>query len=87
MNATETVQRYRVGANGLNGITTDLAAEVSVQPAQARWVPVALRVPPQVAEAAGSGAHPVHFLVERLADGPTGTSRTLSEKTTFVVPR
>ena len=87
MNATESVQRYRIAAEGLAGITTDLTAEVSVQPAQARWVPVALRVPPQAAEAAGPGAHAVSFQVIRLAETGGAESHTLSEKYTFVVPR
>jgi len=91
MNATESVQRYRVSAAGLSGLSTDLAAEVSVQPAQARWVPVALRLPPQVAQQAGAGAHAVRFEVERVADAAGapggGSSRTLTEKSTFLVPR
>ena len=87
MNATEAVQRYRISAEGLAGITTDLTAEVSVQPAQARWVPVALRVPPEVAQTAGPGAHGVRFRVERLAETAGVASRTLVEKSTFVVPR
>ena len=87
MNATEAVQRYRISAVGLAAITPDLTAEVSVQPAQARWVPVALRVPPDVAQAAGPGAHAVRFQVERLAETGGDAARTLFEKTTFVVPR
>ena len=87
MNATERVQRYRISAEGLAGIITDLAADVSVQPAEARWVPVALRVPPEAAQAAGSGAHVVRFQVERLAEADGGASRTLAEKSTFLVPR
>ena len=89
MNATERVQRYRIGALGLAGITTDLKAEVVVQPAEARWVPVALRVPPEAAQAAGAGAHAVRFEVERLpeANANADASRTLTEKSTFMVPR
>ena len=87
MNATESAQRYRISAEGLAGITTDLTAEVSVQGAQARWVPVALRVPSQGAAAAGPGAHAVRFRIERLAETGGVESRTLVEKSTFVVPR
>ena len=87
MNVTEAVQNYRINAEGLPGIATDLTAEVSVQPAQARWVPVALRVPPEVAQAAGPGAHVVRFQIERLAETGGLASHTLVEKSTFVVPR
>ena len=87
MNATEALQRYRITARGLDGLTTDQTAEVSVLPAQARWVPVALRVPPQGAASAGGGAHAVSFQIERLAEPGGATSHTLLEKSTFMVPR
>ena len=83
MNATERPQRYRIAVNGLSGI--ELAAERTVElaPAQARWVTLAVRVPPESARAAGPGAHPIHFQIENLDD--TGTP--VAEKSTFIVPR
>jgi cytochrome c oxidase accessory protein FixG len=88
MNTTERVQRYRLHASGLDGAVVTPAAEVSLGPAQARWIPIAVRVPPQVAAAAGGGAHPIRFDVERLPDAAAAdTAATLSEPSTFVVPR
>ncbi len=94
MNATERVQRYRIAATGLQGLQTDRVDSVEVAPAEARWVPVAVRVPPHSAEAAGAGSHPLQFTVERLGeghgadDGGRGDSkRQVVEKSTFIVPR
>ena len=87
MNATEAVQRYRISASGLPGITTDLSADITVGPAEARWVPVALRVPPQAAQQSGAGAHAVAFTVERVAGQPGEATRALTEKSTFMLPR
>ena len=86
MNATEQVQRYRVGAAGLPGVQTDQRGTIELAPAEARWVPVAVRVPPEEAERAGSGAHAVDFVVERLQADGTG-DRRVTEKSTFIVPR
>jgi cytochrome c oxidase accessory protein FixG len=87
MNTTETVQRYRIAATGLPAMATDLKGNVSIDPAQAMWVAVAVRVPPDAAAAAGAGSHPIAFAVERLPE-PVGTdSRTVVEKSTFMVPR
>ena len=89
MNATEQVQRYRVaadGGTGLPGLRTDQRGVVELAPAEARWVPVAVRVPPEAAEGAGSGSHPVEFVVERLQSDGTA-DRRVAEKSTFIVPR
>ena len=87
MNTTEQVQRYRISAQGLPRLGTDLRGDVVVDPAQARWVAVALRVPPQIAESIGAGAHPVDFVVERVESAPNQTSYLQTEKSTFMVPR
>ncbi|MFP5399554.1 MAG: cytochrome c oxidase accessory protein CcoG [Gammaproteobacteria bacterium] len=86
MNATEREQRYTVGVRGMDGAQVDAGGEVRVGPAQARWVPTAVRIPPQAAQALGSGAHPVEFVIERVADGDQAAARVV-EKSTFVVPR
>jgi cytochrome c oxidase accessory protein FixG len=86
MNATESTQRYRVKVEGLPGARLGGAAEVEVEAAQARWFPVAVQVPYDAARAAGSGAHPIRFEIERLsADGHEAAE--VHEKSTFVVPR
>jgi cytochrome c oxidase accessory protein FixG len=87
MNATERAQRYRVAVKGLPGITLDGADTVEVLPAQARWMSVSVRVPPQAVEAAGTGAHPIEFEIERLSQSPQEASIRALEKSTFVVPR
>ncbi len=87
MNASEREQRYRITARGLTGLATDQRTEIDIAPAQARWVPVALRVPPETASAAGPGSHAVEFVIERIASSPDEASRILVEKSTFMVPR
>jgi len=86
MNATEREQRYTVGVRGMDGAVVDTGGELRVGPAQARWVPAAVRIPPQAAQSLGSGAHPVEFVIERVADGDQAAARVV-EKSTFVVPR
>jgi len=85
MNATESVQHYRIEVDGLPGAVIASNAVIEVGPTQARWVPVAVQIPPQTAQQLGGGAHPMHFRVA-LQDGAT-TRAELSEKSTFVVPR
>lgn len=83
MNATERSQRYRIAVDGLAGAELAQDAEVQVLPAEARWVTVAVRVPPQSALAAGPGAHPIRFQVTAMGH----THDVVVEKSTFVVPR
>jgi cytochrome c oxidase accessory protein FixG len=83
MNATEQEQRYRVAVLGIDGARLVAAPDVDVLPAQARWITVAVRVPPQSAQALGPGAHPVRFQVMATSDSST----VVTEKSTFVVPR
>ncbi len=87
MNATEMPQRYRVQVAGLPGIALDGRPDLTVAPAEARWVTVAVRVPPQAAAAAGPGAHAIQFGIERVADDAHTTPVREVEKSTFVVPR
>jgi cytochrome c oxidase accessory protein FixG len=84
MNATERGQTYRVAAQGLDGLAISAGGEVTVGPAEGRWLPVALRLPPEAAIAAGPGAHAIHFEITRVEDGSAARVR---EKSTFVVPR
>jgi polyferredoxin len=88
MNATEEEQTYVVKVQGLPGAVIDGSAELRVAPTEARWLTVAVRVPPEAADAAGAGAHPISFDIERVADPAKGHAAVvLSEKSTFVVPR
>jgi cytochrome c oxidase accessory protein FixG len=89
MNASETVQRFRIAVSGLDalaGAQVVGVGEVSVGAAESRWVPVAVQVPPEVAQRAGSGAHPIEFRIEQLAASPDATVWQRNERSTFVVP-
>ncbi|QPF73290.1 cytochrome c oxidase accessory protein CcoG [Roseateles sp. DAIF2] len=86
MNATEKPQRYEIEADGLPGLALSRPVALTLAPAEARWVSLALRLPPEGAAAAGAGAHVIHFEIRRLASDED-EARGLREKSTFVVPR
>jgi cytochrome c oxidase accessory protein FixG len=86
MNATERLQKYSIRVNGLNDASVIGAGEVTLGPAEARWVPLAVRVPVSTAEKAGAGAHTIHFDIVRI-DTAGGAGVAVSEKSTFVIPR
>jgi cytochrome c oxidase accessory protein FixG len=86
MNATETAQSYRVAVEGLPGLRLPLTDPVTVASAEARWITVAVQLPPESASRAGGGAHTIHFDVQRVEAGG-GAPATLREKSTFVIPR
>jgi cytochrome c oxidase accessory protein FixG len=79
MNATESPQRYRLSARGLDGLVLASDEWVEVDAVQSRWVAVRLHIP---YGSAASGPHPVVFDIET-ADG----QHRVSEKSTFIVPR
>lgn len=86
MNASEHVQRYRVGVEQLSQPQVDGGQDVVLGPTEARWVPVSVRVSPEVAARMGSGAHGITLLVEQLRQG--GSPQVdVREKSTFMVPR
>ena len=80
MNATESQQSFHIEASGLPGLTVASDADVIVAPAEARWVAVRLQVP---YEGAVPGSQAIRFDVA----APGLNSRTLHEKSTFLVPR
>jgi len=86
MNGTESEQRYRIGVEGLPGLRLGSGGEVAVASTQARWVSVAVQLPPEAAKAAGPGAHPMKFKIERMGEAAQPAPAVL-EKSTFVVPR
>jgi cytochrome c oxidase accessory protein FixG len=87
MNATERPQRYRVVATGIDGARVEPAGDFTVAPADALWVPLAVRVPPQAAEQQGAGAHALQLHVERLPTAAGDQPVELTEKTTFMIPQ
>ena len=92
MNATEQPQRYSVAVTGqgLAGLRLVAAPQITLAPAEARWVTLAVRLPAESARQAGTGAHAIHFDVAVLgtaADGNATAATVVREKSTFVVQR
>ena len=83
MNAVEHERHVRVAVQGIAGAELTGTAEIDLLPAQARWVTLAVRVPPAAAQSLGPGAHPIRFQVTAASDAST----VVTEKSTFVVPR
>jgi cytochrome c oxidase accessory protein FixG len=81
MNATEARLRLRVEAEGLPGLQLAQPTTVTLGPAEARWVTVALRLPPDAAQRLKPGAQPMRWLIRSEAGA------SVAEKSTFVVPR
>ena len=87
MNTTEAVQHYRVRAAGLPELAVQVQRDIRIGPAEALWLPLALRLPPEVAERVGAGAHKIEFTIERVEDRVDDAPRRQVEKSTFMVPR
>ena len=81
MNATESPQQLVVEADGPAGLQLGRATRVTLGPAEARWVTVALRLPPEAAHQLKPGAQPIRWRV--VATG----GDSVTEKSTFIVPR
>jgi cytochrome c oxidase accessory protein FixG len=79
MNATEQPKRYRISAEGLQGLVVASEAEVAVGPAESRWVAVRLQIP---YGAAAPGSHPIYFNIAAVSG-----EAQVSEKSAFLVPR
>ena len=81
MNATEAPQQLKLEVDGLPGLQLSQAASVTLGPAEARWVTVALRMPPEAVQNLKPGAQPMRWLVH------SASGESVAEKSTFVVPR
>ena len=79
MNATETMQQYRIGVSGLTGLALVSDGLVAVDATETRWVAVTLQLP---YDAATPGSHEIHFDVEAV-----NSAGRVSEKSVFLVPR
>jgi polyferredoxin len=79
MNATETVQQYKIAVSGLPGLVVSSEQVVTVESTQSRWFAVRLRAP---FDAASPGSHPIHFEITT-ADG----SGHLTETAAFFFPK
>ncbi|MES2183140.1 MAG: cytochrome c oxidase accessory protein CcoG [Pseudomonadota bacterium] len=87
MNTTESTQQVRVAVEGLDGAALAVPASTDVGPAQNRWLPVRVQMPPAAAQALGPGAHVLRFRLESHPLPDTGASSVVVEKSTFIVPR
>jgi len=86
MNATESPQRLRVAVAGIEGARVETSADLSLAPAEARWLPVSVQIGPEAAAKLGAGAHRIAFVIEReTAAGEDAAA--VREASTFVVPR
>ena len=87
MNATERPQRYRIQVEGLPDAQITPSADFEIGPTASRWVPVGVQVAPQVASEIGGGAHSMRFKITRIEGHDDDHGVTVTEKSTFVVPR
>jgi cytochrome c oxidase accessory protein FixG len=93
MNGTEQAQRFHIDVEGLAGARLASWTDVELAPTEARWVPLAVQLPPEAARTLGPGAHPMRFRIaldpDRAAAGGDDGARRAErhEKSTFVVPR
>jgi polyferredoxin len=79
MNATEQPQKYRITADGLEGLAVASETEFEVGAAESRWVPVRLQIP---YGSAPSGSHAIQFDIQAV-----GGDAHVREKSVFLVPR
>ena len=88
MNAAESTQRFVLDVEGIAGLRVQSpGGGLTLGPAEARWVTVALRLPPEAARDLGPGAHPMRFAIRRVTPSGDPSEHQLLEKSTFVVPR
>jgi cytochrome c oxidase accessory protein FixG len=87
MNASSRPLTLAVEVQGLEGVALERKTLVTLPAAEARWVPLAVRMPPQAAERAGSGTHPMQFVVTQQVEHSSDEPRRTVEKTSFIVPR
>ncbi len=86
MNGTERPQRYTVQADGLPSLRVVAAQSVEVGPAQSRWLPVRVQLPPEEAAPLAGQSNRIQFHIERAAEADE-PAYTVHEKSTFLVPR
>ena len=79
MNATESLQHYKIGVSGLAGLSVSSEDVVDVKSTESRWVAVRVQAPFDVA---APGAHAMQFDIKSI-----DTPGQLVEKSVFLVPR
>jgi len=86
MNATEQKQVYRVRVSGLDHARIIPDETVRIDPTEAEWVTVSVRIPFETVQKESPGVKPLQFDVVRQSDA-SDSQVTVREKTTFVIPR
>ncbi len=84
MNTRERPVTVRLAPEGLDGASVYGPAQATIGPAEARWLPLTVRLPHDAARRLGPGAHRMQVRVEV---DDAGNAHRYDEKTTFVVPR
>ncbi len=79
MNATESLQHYKISVSGLKGLVVSSDEVVDVKSTESRWVAVRVQAPFDVAE---PGSHAMQFDITSI-----DTPGQLVEKSVFLVPR
>ncbi len=79
MNATESLQHYKITVAGLPGLVIGSESLVAVGSTESRWVAVRVQAP---FDAAPPGSHAIHFEIDSM-----DSAGHLSEKSVFLVPR
>lgn len=85
MNATESVQRYRVDVAGAEGLALVKGIDLELGPVEERTLPFSVRLPGSAALTLAGQTLPIKFQVTQL--GGTQDEAFVLEKTTFHVPR
>ncbi len=86
MNASEKPQTYHIGVEQLSQASVDGGNDIKLGPAEARWVPISVRIPPEIAARMGTGAHQMTMVIEQIRQGDQAQI-DLRERSTFMVPR
>lgn len=86
MNTTEKTQTFRVKVSGLPGLGFEKETVAKLGPAEAQWVGANVQLPFEASQSAGPGAHTIYFEISSTADDGS-PSVTVSEKSTFLIPR
>lgn len=85
MNATESVQRYRVDVVGVQGLALVEVLEVEIGPVEARTVPVGVRLQEAAATSLAGQTLKINFEVKQLASDQE-EARVLEKSTFYVLP-
>ncbi len=85
MNATESVQHYRVEVRGPDGVTLVQPLEINLNPVEARTYPISVRLPSEAVSAQAGRILQIKFAVSQLVGGKAVP--LVLENTTFHVPR